>query len=138
MNVEPYLFFAGRCEEALKFYGQAIGAKVDMLMHFNESPEPLDPVMVMPGWESKVMHASFRVGDARIMASDGHGKQDPKFNGFGLSINLTDTAQADKYFAALSDGGEVRMPLAKTFFSPRFGMVLDRFGVLWMIHVYPS
>jgi PhnB protein len=136
MNIEPYLFFAGRCEEALDFYTKVLGAKVDMKMRFNESPEPLDPVMVMPGWESKIMHASFQIGDTRVMASDGHSKQDPKFSGFGLSINLKDTVQADKYFAALSDGGEVRMPMAKTFFSPRFGMVVDRFGVLWMIHVY--
>lgn len=135
MQVQPYLFFDGRCEEAIEFYRKTLGAEVTMLMRFKESPEPLDPAMVPPGSEDKVMHASFRIGDSTVMASDGRCTQQPSFQGFSLSINAPDEAKADQLFAALSDGGQVQMPLSKTFFSPRFGMVADRFGVSWMIIV---
>jgi len=134
MRVEPYLFFEGRCEEALAFYRQALGAEITMLMRFKESP---DPGMCRPGTEDKVMHASFRIGDTTMMASDGRCEEPSAFRGFALSISLTDEAEAERYFAALSDGGQVQMPLTKTFFSPRFGMVADRFGVSWMILVTP-
>lgn len=132
MQVQTYLHFDGRCEEALEFYRRTLGAEVTFLMRFKDSPEPHQPGMVPPGSENKVMHASFRVGDASLMASD---CGPPAFQGFSLSITPATEAQADKLFAALSDGGEVKMPLAKTFFSPRFGMLTDRFGVSWMIHV---
>jgi len=132
MQIQPYLFFDGRCEEAVEFYKKNLGAKVDALMRFKESP---DQSMVAPGTGEKVMHASLRIGDAQVMASDGncHGK--PSFQGFALSIAAKSEAEADKLFGALADGGQVQMPLTKTFFSPRFGMVADRFGVSWMIMV---
>jgi PhnB protein len=135
MQVQPYLFFDGRCEEALDFYRRALGAEVQMLMRFKDSPEPHAPGMVPPGADNKVMHASFRIGDTTVMASDGRCLGKPNFQGFSLSLTVPDVAQADRAFAALRDGGQVQMALDKTFFSPRFGMVTDRFGVLWMIIV---
>jgi PhnB protein len=108
---------------------------VEMLMRFKDSPEPCDPNMLPPGSDDKVMHCSFRVGDTLLMASDGGCTQQTNFQGFSLSLNARDEAEADRLFAALGDGGQVQMPLTKTFFSPRFGMVADRFGVSWMIIV---
>jgi PhnB protein len=133
--VQPYLFFGGRCEEALEFYRTAIGAEVEMLMRYNESPEPTPPGMLAAGFEKKVMHTSFRVGETALMASDGCSPEDGKFNGFSLSLTVPTEAEADRVFAALAKGGEVRMPLTKTFWSPRFGMLADRFGLGWMITV---
>lgn len=135
MQVQPYLFFDGRCEEAVDFYRRALGAEVMMLMRFKDSPEPPQPGMVPPGSENKIMHSSFRIGDTTVMASDGRCGGQPNFQGFSLSITVPDEAQADKLFAALAGGGQVQMPLTKTFWSPRFGMVTDRFGVSWMINV---
>jgi PhnB protein len=135
MQIEPYLFFDGRCEEAVEFYQKALGAELAFLMRFKESPEPPTPGMVPPGSENKVMHASLRIGDATVMMSDGHSQGTPRFEGFSLSITVPDEARADKVFAALADGGQVQMPLGKTFWSPRFGMLTDRFGVGWMINV---
>jgi len=134
MIVEPYLFFEGRCEEALDFYSGALDAEVTSLMRFKESP---DPNMCPPGAEDKVMHATVRIGDTTIMASDGMSSGNLAFQGFSLSLSLTDKAEAERLFTALSDGGQVQMPLAKTFWSPLFGMVADRFGVSWMIIVTP-
>ena len=138
MEVRPYLHFGGRCEEAIAFYGKALDAKLEMLMRFKDSPEPLDPAMVPPGTENNVMHASLRIGDSTIMASDGRCVDKPIFEGFSLTLTVPDQPKADRFFAALLDGGQVRMPLGKTFFSPRFGMVIDRFGVGWMIYVASS
>jgi PhnB protein len=135
--VTPYLFFDGRCEEAIDFYKKALGAEVGMMMRFNESPEKPPPGMVPPGSENKIMHACFRVNGADVMASDGNAKGKPKFEGFSLTLNAKDEAAADRMFAALADGGQVQMPLGKTFFAKRFGMVADRFGVGWMIIVEP-
>jgi PhnB protein len=137
MKVEPYLFFNGRCEEAIAFYKQALGAEVTMQMRMNESPEPHPPGMVPPGFENKIMHASLRIGDTNVMMSDGNSNMQPEFKGFSLSIGVTEIAQAEKLFAALSQGGQVQMPLGKTFWSPCFGMVADRFGVSWMVIVGP-
>ena len=137
MHIEPYLFFNGRCEEAIDFYKKALGAEVIMLMRFKESPEPPQPGMVPPGCEDKVMHASFRVGDTTVMASDGRCTGQTDFQGFCLSLTAANEAEAERKFAALAEGGQVQMPLAKTFFSPRFGMVADRFGVSWMVVVAP-
>ena len=134
MVVQPYLFFEGRCEEAIEFYKKALGAEVTMLMRYKESPEP---AQTPPGSADKVMHAAFRIGETTVMASDGYCKGKPSFQGMSLSITAPDIARADKMFAALADGGEVRQPLTKTFFSPRFGMVADRFGLGWMILVMP-
>ncbi len=138
MQVQPYLFFDGRCEEALEFYREALGAEVTMLMRNKDSPEPQAPGMLPPGSETKVMHASFRIGETEVMASDGHCQGKPSFQGFSLCITPPDEAGAERLFAALADGGQVQMPLGKTFFSPRFGMVADRFGVSWMVYVVPK
>ena len=133
MKVEPYLFFDGRCEEAIEFYKKSLGADVQRLMRYKDNPEPAQPGMVPPGAENRIMHASVRIGEEIVMMSDGHCNGTPHFEGFGLSITAASERDADRIFAALSDGGKVQMPLAKTFFSPRFGMVHDRFGVLWMV-----
>ncbi len=135
MPVQPYLFFNGRCEEAIEFYRRALGAKVEMLMRNKESPEPAPPGMLPPGSGDKVMHATLRIGDGVIMASDGTCSGKPEFAGFSLSLAAKDAADADRLFGALADGGKVQMPLGKTFWSARFGMVTDRFGVGWMIGV---
>ena len=135
MNIQPYLFFEGRCEEAIEFYKKALGAKIEGIMHYKDSPEPTPPGMVPPGSEGKVMHAAFRVGGSTIMATDGECSGNAKFSGFSLALNVADEAEADRCFQALAEGGEVQMPLTKTFFSPRFGMVTDRFGVGWMVNV---
>jgi PhnB protein len=132
MNVQPYLFFDGRCEEALEFYKKAIGAKVGMLMRFKDAP---DKSMITPGVEEKVMHAQVQIGDTNVLASDGRCQGKMNFQGFALTINAKDEAEADKTFAALAEGGQVTMPLAKTFFSKRFGMLADKFGVGWMVLV---
>lgn len=134
MHVQPYLFFDGRCEEAVEFYRKAIGAKVGMMMRFKESPDPAPPGCG-GGDPNKIMHASFEVGSSLIMASDGMAAGKPEFKGFSLSISVKTEAEADKLFKALAAGGQVQMPQMKTFFSPRFGMVADRFGVGWMIIV---
>jgi PhnB protein len=135
MHIQPYLFFDGRCEEAVDFYRGALGAEVEMLMRYKESPDPPPPGMVPPGSEDKVMHASLRIGDTVVMASDGCNAGQPRFDGFSLSLSVADEAEADRAFAALGDGGQVQMPLGRTFFSPRFGMLTDRFGVGWMVIV---
>ena len=134
MQVQPYLFFDGRCEEALDFYRKKLGAEVSMLMRFKESP---DQSMCAPASGEKVMHTCFRIGATEIMASDGRCEGKPNFQGFALALNARDAAEAEKVFGALSDGGQVQMPLTKTFFSPAFGMVADKFGVTWMIQVAP-
>ena len=133
MLVQPYLFFGGRCEEALEFYRSAIGAEVEMLTRFRDSPEP------QPGlpdcFEEKVMHASVRIGKSTLMASDGQCEGTQNFDGFSLSITVDDAAEAERVFAALSEGGLVTMPLEKTFWAPKYGMLQDRFGVGWMVSV---
>jgi PhnB protein len=135
--VQTYLFFEGRCEEALDFYKQAIGADVKMVMRFKDSPEPPQPGPGGPVPGEKILHAEFRVGDTTVLVSDGHCSGKPTFVGFGLALNPPTEADASHLFHALADGGQVTMPLAKTFFSPAFGMVTDKFGVLWMIMVRP-
>jgi len=132
MQIQPYLFLDGRCEEALEFYKRALGAEVTMLMRYRESP---DQSMIAPGTGEKVMHSSFRVGDSTLMASDGRCEGKAKHEGFALSLIVGSEAEAERLFRALSDGGQVQMPLTKTFFSPSFGMVADRFGVSWMVYM---
>ena len=138
MQVQTYLDFDGRCEEAIEFYRSALGAEVLFMMRFKDMPGPCEPGMVPPGGENKIMHMSFRIGNETLMASDGRCQGGPGFQGFSLSLTVPDEAEADRLFAALVDGGKVQMPLTKTFFSPRFGMLADRFGVSWMIHVASS
>ena len=130
--VQPYLFFNGRCEEAIEFYRHELRAELKLLMRFKDSPDPAACSTADP---EKIMHATLTVGQTVVMASDGHTGETTSFQGFGLSLTLTDLAEADRLFAALSDGGQVVMPQVKTFYSPRFGMVTDRFGVLWMVYV---
>jgi PhnB protein len=137
MQVQPYLFFDGRCEEALEFYRNSLGAEVTALHRFKDSPEPHAPGMIPPGAEDKVMHAGFRVGGTTVLASDGRCTGHPSFEGFSLSLTVPNDAEAERLFAALARGGQVQMPPAKTFFSSRFGMVADRFGVSWMVYVAP-
>jgi len=130
--VQPYLFFNGRCDEALAFYGKVLGAKVDFIMRYNESPQPPPPDAIPAGFENKVMHATFRIEDNILMASDGD-ENEPSFDGFSLSLTLPSEADARRVFGDLSEGGRVTLPIGKTFWSPCFGMLKDRFGVGWMI-----
>jgi PhnB protein len=132
MLVQPYLFFDGRCEEALEFYKKAVGAQVATLMRGKDSP---DKSMCTPANADKVMHSTLQIGDTMVLASDGRNSGHPNFQGFALTVSANTEAEADKMFAALGDGGQVTMPMAKTFFSPRFGMLADKFGVHWMILV---
>ena len=132
MQVQPYLFFDGRCEEALEFYRAKLGARVEMLMRFKENPEPM-PGKAPPG--DKVMHACVRIGDTAIMASDGYCAGKPSFQGFSLSLTVPSVAEGEKLMKKLADGGQVTMPFGKTFWAEGFGMVQDRFGVGWMINV---
>lgn len=135
MPIEPYLFFNGRCEEAIEFYKKALGAEVLMMMRFKDSPEPHPPGMLPPGSENKIMHVSLSIGGATVMASDGRCTGQTNFQGFSLSLTAADEADAKRKFAALAEGGQVQMPLGKTFWSPCFGMVADRFAVGWMVTV---
>jgi PhnB protein len=138
MKIQPYLFFEGRCEEAIELYRRVLGAEVIMLMRMKDSPEPANPEMCPPGSEDKILHASFRIGDDEVMASDGMSSGNPHFQGVSLSLTMPGEAEADRIFAELGEGGQVQMPMTQTFFSPRFGMVADRFGVSWMIMVAPA
>ena len=135
--IQPYLFFDGKCEEAIEFYKHALGAKVNMLMRFKDSPEPPPPGCA-PADSSKVMHAQFQIGETVVMAADGRASGKTNFEGFALSLTVKTEAEADQAFNALAAGGKIEMPLAKTFFSTRFGMVVDKFGVFWMVLVTPN
>jgi PhnB protein len=132
MQVQTYLSFDGRAEEAIEFYKKTLGAEVKMLMRWKDSP---DKSMCMPGAENKVMHAYLNIGETGVMISDGRNTGQPNFVGFNLSIDTKTKAEADKLFDALAEGGKVTMPQSKTFFSERFGMLTDKFGVNWMILV---
>ncbi len=136
--VQPYLIFEGRCDEALEFYQRALGAELLMLMRFKDNPEPPQEGGPAPGMENKVMHASLRIGETTVMASDGRCVNPMAFQGFCLSLTVKTVAEAENYFTALTEGGKIQMPLAKTFFSPSFGMVADKFGVGWMVMVLPE
>ena len=133
MQAQPYLFFDGRCEEAIDFYRKAIGAQVEMMMRWKDMPEPRP--QPAPGPEDKIMHASLKIGDTGVLASDGRCLGQPNFQGFALSLTAKDDAEARRLFGNLADGGQVQMPLEKTFFASSFGMVADRFGVSWMVYV---
>jgi PhnB protein len=139
MQVQPYLFFDGRCEEAADFYRRVLGAEVTSIMRFKDGPkpEPGEDCMTPPGADDKIMHMSLRIGDITMLASDGRCMGKPNFQGFSLTLTVPNDAKAEELFAALGDGGQVQMPMTKTFFSSRFGMVADRFGVGWMLLVAP-
>jgi PhnB protein len=132
MYLQPYLFFDGKCDEALDFYKKAVGAEPKMLLRFSQAP---DQSMISPGSENKVMHAQLQIGDTTVLMSDGRCTGNTNFQGFALTLTAKSENEADKTFNALADGGKVTMPMAKTFFSPRFGMLTDKFGVGWMVLV---
>lgn len=134
MDIQVYLFFNGKCDEALAYYKAVLGAEVEFLIRFNESPEPLPPGAIPEGFEKKVMHCNFKIGETVVMASDGNCQRTAHFDGFGLSLNVSTPEEADRLFNALAADGEVSMPITKTFWSPRFGMVKDKFGVHWMVN----
>jgi PhnB protein len=131
MQVQSYLMFNGRCEEALEFYKKAIGAQVEMVLRFKDAPEG----QCAPGAENKIMHSSFKVGDTVLMASDGMNSGPLEFKGISLTLNPKTEAECERLFNALASGGKVFQPLIKTFFSPKFGVVSDKFGVNWMVLV---
>jgi PhnB protein len=135
MQVQPHLCFEGRCDEAIEFYRKTLGAEVITLVRFKDMPGPIPPGAIPPGAEDKVMHAGLRIGDSTVMASDGRCTGPADFKGIQLALQLRDVATADRLFTALIDGGQVTMPLCQTFWSPRFGMAVDRFGVTWMVNV---
>lgn len=132
--IQPYLFFGGRCEEAIAFYQETLDAKVDMVMRFSDSPEPPPAGMLPPGFENKIMHSAFRIRGTTLMASDGC-EEGGSFQGFSLTLTVSTEAEAHRVFEGLADGGRVQMPLAKTFWSPCYGMLVDRFGINWMVMV---
>lgn len=137
MQVQPYLFFGGRCEEALEFYKKALGAEVEVMFRFRESPEPPPVDQVPANWGDKIMHANVRIGDTQVMVSDGGAEeQQSGFKNVSLSISAANEHETDRLFNALAQGGQVQMPLDKTFWSPRFGMVTDKFGLCWMVGVF--
>jgi PhnB protein len=135
MPIQPYLMFNGRCEEAIDFYKKALGAQAQMVLRFKEAP---DQSMITPGMDEKIMHAALNIGDGVVLMSDGMCTGQQAFEGFSLSFTVSDEAEAQWRFNALADGGQVRVPLGKTFFSPNFGVVADKFGVGWMVYVEPK
>ena len=137
MQVQPYLFFEGRCEEAIDFYRRTLGAETVMLMRWQDCPVPPQPGMTPPS-PDKIMHARLKIGDTMVLLADGMCQGQVSFQGFSLSITVADHAEAERVFNALADGGQVRMPLGETFFSPSFGIVADKFGVGWMVYVEPQ
>jgi len=132
MNIQPYLSFEGRATEAIDFYKNALGAKVDVIMHFKDAPAEMKAQM-SPQSMDKVMHAALKIGDTQVLASDGRCTGKPAFSGISLTLNAANNAEAEKLFSALGSGGQVTMPMAETFFAHRFGMVADKFGVNWMV-----
>ncbi len=132
--IEPYLFFSGRCEEALSFYSTVLGAEVIYMMRYSDSPEAIPPGMLAPGFEDKIMHATFTIAGNTLMASDSS-EENTSFNGFKLSLSLPTQAETERVFNLLAEGGSIEMPLAKTFWSPSFGMLTDRFGLGWMVSI---
>jgi len=137
MEIQPYLFFDGKCDEAIEFYKKAVGAQVEMVVRYKDGPAE-QKNMIPPGGENKIMHGRLKIGDNVVFVSDGNSTGEPKFDGFALSLTIATEAEADRYFNALNEGGAVQLPLTKTFFSPRFGMLKDRFGVMWMVYVKPA
>ena len=136
MKVQAYVTFGGRCEEALEFYKKAVGAEVKDLLRWKDSPDAV--MQPPPGYEEKVMNASFRIGDSELMADDGMGAKQVEFKGMTLALSVADDAEAKRVFTALGEGGSVQMPLAKTFWTSSFGMLTDKFGVPWMVNVEAS
>jgi PhnB protein len=135
METHPYLFFNGRCDEAIEFYKAALGAKLEMLLRYKDCPEPPTAGPFPPQMLDRVMHAALRIGDSTVNLSDGQCTGDPVFSGFNLSVTVCSDADADRFITSLADGGKISMPPGRTFFSTRFGMVTDRFGMGWIVLV---
>ena len=133
MKVQAYVTFDGRCEEALEFYKKSIGAVVTGLMRWKDSQDK--DMRGPPGYEEKIMNASFRIGETELMADDGMGEKPAEFKGMTLAIEVADDAEAKRVFTALGEGGSITMPLMKTFWTSSFGMLTDKFGVPWMVNV---
>lgn len=138
MKVQSYIFFDGRCEEALEFYGSTVGAKVNVILRYKDSPEPQPAEVLPPGSENKIMHSEFSIGETTLMGSDGYCGGKAQFQGFALALLLDTGADAERVFKALSEGGQATMPLSETFFAKRFGMLTDRFGVAWTLLAEPK
>lgn len=134
-KIEPYLFFNGHCEEALNFYREKLNAEITYMIRFKEMPEEAKQnAPCAEGMDDKIMHANFRIGDNHLMASDGCCDKDKtEFSGFSLSIAADTQEEGQKYMETLAEGGTVVMPYAATFWAKGFGMVQDKFGVLWMV-----
>ena len=135
MDVQTTLNFYGRTEEALLFYGKTIDAETLFLMRFRDCP---DPSPSRPGLEEKIFHATFRIGSTEIRASDCGCEKPPTrttFAGFSLLLGVEIPQEAEHFFSALSDDGQIQIPLQETFFAERYGIVVDRFGISWKIVV---
>jgi PhnB protein len=133
MFLQPYLYFNGRCEEALKFYGKILGAEVTFMMRYKDNPDPQSKSCMAPGTEEKIMHSNVQIRDTQIMMSDGRCDGElPKFDGISLTLNV-ESGEAETIFSGLGEGGQVQMPLCETFFADKFGMVADKFGVSWLL-----
>jgi len=130
MRLRPYLVFNGNCAEAFRFYESCLGGKIQMMMTHGESPMAQQTA---PDWKDKILHVSLLVGDQVLMGSDAPPQHFEKPQGFSVSFSVTDPAEAERIFHLMAQGGTIRMPIAQTFWAPRFGMLVDRFGIPWMI-----
>lgn len=135
MKLVTYLTFAGRCAEAFRFYERALGGEILMMSTFADSPMASQ---VPPGEQGRIIHARLQVGDQLLMGSDCPPGMDVKPDGFSVSVQVDSVEEADRCFHALAEGGTVRMPIQQTFWSPRFGMLVDRFGIPWMVNCEPK
>ncbi len=131
MQLNPYLMFDGRCEAAFKFYEKVLGGKIEAMMTYGSSPMA---EQTSPEWRNKVMHARMTVGDKMLMASDAPPDRYEAMKGFSVTISVDDPVEAERIFHALSEKGTVQMPIQKTFWAARFGMLVDQFGTPWMIN----
>jgi PhnB protein len=136
MNIQPYLCFNGRCDEAIAHYKNVLGAQGDQILRFKQGPpDACDEGSIPPNWENKVMHTQVKIGESIVMMSDGNSAEPAKFDGISLTLQVADEAEANRIFSGLGEGGQTIMPLGETFFSPCFGMTTDKFGVTWMVIV---
>ena len=135
-TITPYLFFNGRCDEAIEFYKAALDAEIEYIMRFDESPEPLPDGTLPPNFDKKIMHATITVRGVKLMVSDGCAEE-LEFLGFRLAISEPTEEQARATFRALAESGTVDIPIGPTFWSPCYGMVTDKFGMPWMVSVEP-
>ncbi|HKA33871.1 MAG TPA: glyoxalase/bleomycin resistance/extradiol dioxygenase family protein [Candidatus Binatia bacterium] len=131
MQLGPYLTFKGDCEAAFKFYEKCLGGKIEALVPHTGTPAEQQ---VPPEWRNKILHARLTVGDDVLMGSDAPPDRYEKPKGFSVTLDVDKPADAERMFKALSEKGNVTMPIQKTFWAERFGMLVDRFGTPWMIN----